>query len=159
MQKHPSAHLITVAEFMTRPVFALAPEQPVLAALEALIGRGISGAPVVDADNRLLGVLSEYDCLRVMAGAVFHSIPEGQVSQYMSRDVETVTPAVDLFRVAAMLQEGRFRRLPVVDDGRLVGIVARRDVLRALDRARRERAPVAAESVEERSERRSALHE
>lgn len=144
-------------EFMSHPVFTLDPQQEVMAALDALLKRGFSGAPVVDEAGRLIGVLSEQDCLRVMSGAAFHAMPEGQVRDNMSRVVESIAPDADLFEVAAMFEQGHHRRLPVVEDGRLVGIVARRDVLRALDHLRRSR-ETAAERFEARAERRSALH-
>jgi len=158
MHKRPAVTMPRAGEFMSHPVFALRPEQDVMEALEGLIHRGYSGAPVTDESGRLVGVLSEQDCLRVMSGAAFHATPEGHVCDNMSRGVETITPDTDLFAVAAMFEQGRHRRLPVVEDGRLIGIVARRDVLRALDRLRRGR-EAATERFEARAERRSALHE
>lgn len=157
MDKRPAAPLPTAGEFMTHPVFTLRPDDSVMVALGALLRRGFSGAPVVDGDGRLLGVLSEQDCMRVMASAAFHQLPEGQVHEHMTCCVESISPDLDLFDVVAMLQQGSHRRLPVVSDGRLVGIVARRDVLRALDGLRHAREATAAEPYELRGERRSAL--
>lgn len=144
---------------MTHPAFTLRPDDSVMVALEALLHRGFSGAPVVDGDGRLLGVLSETDCMRVMASAAFHAMPEGQVLEHMSSSVETISPDLDLFEVIALFQQGTHRRLPVVADGRLLGLVTRRDVLRALDRLRHAREATGAEPFELRSERRSARHE
>lgn len=144
---------------MAHPVFTLRPEQPVMEALEALLHRGYSGAPVVDGEGHLVGVLSEQDCLRVMAGAAFHAAPEGCIREHMTQRVETIAPDADLFDVVGMFQTGGHRRLPVIAGGRLVGIVARRDVLRALGTLRDARESAKPEGVMARGERRSALHE
>ena len=98
---------------MSHPVFALRPEQDVMEALEGLIHRGYSGAPVTDESGRLVGVLSEQDCLRVMSGAAFHATPEGHVCDNMSRGVETITPelALDLDRRWTEIQDARAAKL------------------------------------------------
>lgn len=159
MTHRPLATMPTASEFMAHPVFTLKPEMPVMDALAALLHRGISGAPVVDAEGHLVGVLSEHDCLRVMAGAAFHATPEGKVREHMTHRVETIRPDTDLFEVAGIFQGGQHRRLPVLDQGRLIGIVARRDLLRALEKLRTTREAQAAVDMRERAGRRSALHE
>lgn len=159
MTHRPSVTMPGAGEFMSHPVFTLSPDQPVMDALTALLHRGFSGAPVVDDAGRLVGVLSEQDCLRVLANAAFHAAPEGRVREHMTQRVETITPDADLFDVAGMFQTGGHRRLPVVRDGRLVGVVARRDVLRALETLRLARESAHPEGIMARGERRSALHE
>jgi CBS domain-containing protein len=101
-------------------------------AVRSLLKKGHSGAPVVDASGSVVGVLSEYDCLGVLAQAVAHGWPVGQVSEHMTRDVETVPPTEDVFALATRFTRGHHRRLLVVDDGRLVGLITRRDLLQAL---------------------------
>src|SRR5690606_29644635 len=98
-----------------------------------------SGAPVVAEDGTLVGIFSENDSLQALASAAFYVAPTGTVGEHMSRTVQTVGPDADLLRLTYLLHECRIRRLPVVADGRLVGLITRRDVLRALDRVRRER--------------------
>ena len=124
-------------DVMTREVVALTSETDLHDAMSLLLNRRISGAPVVDEAGTLIGILSEKDCLRALAGEVaLKGSPEGRVADYMSPDPITVAPATSLFDVVALFLERHIRRLPVVDDGRLVGQISRRDVLRAVDTMR-----------------------
>lgn len=120
----------TVKDLMRKEVAALSPEMSIEDAINFLLKHGVSGAPVVDADHKLMGVLSEKDCLRIFANGAYNVLPGGLVNRYMSTNVMTVTPGTDLFTLADILLKNPFRRLPVVDgDGVLVGQVSRRDVL------------------------------
>jgi Mg/Co/Ni transporter MgtE len=84
-------------------------------------------------------MLSERDCMRLMARAALRATPEGQVREHMSPSTVTVAPHDDLFAVLSLLQQDDRCVLPVVAGGRLLGIVASGDVLRALDRIRHAR--------------------
>lgn len=99
-------------------------------AIRKLLKHQISGAPAVDQDRRLLGVLSEKDCLRIFANAAYNVLPGAVVEQYMSTKITTIDSEADLFSAAQIFLNNPFRRLPIVDDeGRLVGQISRRDVL------------------------------
>jgi CBS domain-containing protein len=89
---------------------------------------------VVDADGRSLGVLSEEHCLKLMAlGDARFEAPTGTVAQYFDAAVPTVSPDMDVFYVAGMfLRDPRHRRFPVVADGKLMGVVTRKDILKTL---------------------------
>lgn len=120
-----------VKDFMTKALITLGPDTDIFAAIDILLKNRISGAPVVDARKRLIGILSEKDCLRVFASGAFHQLVGGIVADYMSKNLTTVDPEDDLFKVAGLFFKNSFRRLPVLDDGVLVGQVSRRDVLQA----------------------------
>lgn len=129
-----------VREIMTRSLVTLGSDMTVAAAAEVLLEHGISGAPVVDAEGLLLGLLSEYDCLRAVASAEYqmdtHDAAE-TVAEIMTTECHTVEPGLDLFGLAHEFVRLRVRRFPVLDDGRLVGQVSRRDALRAALKLRR----------------------
>jgi CBS domain-containing protein len=101
-------------------------------AIGLLLKNNISGAPVIDNDNNLCGILSEKDCLRIFANGSFYDMPGGSVSQFMTDVVSTVEPTSDLFSVADKFLKHNFRRMPVVKGKKLVGQIRRRDVLRAI---------------------------
>lgn len=130
----------TVRELMTRKLVTLRPEMPALDAAELLLKKGISGAPVVDEEGHLLGLLSEYDCLRATASADYemdsHDAIE-LVGDLMSRGCLTVTPDTRLFTLAHAFVSRRVRRFPVVENGKLIGQVSRRDALRGAVKLRR----------------------
>jgi CBS domain-containing protein len=126
--------------FMQRKVFALRPEMTLDQAAHDLLRHGFSGAPVVDVAGRVLGVLSELDCLEALAASAFDEAPAGLVADRMHRELDTIPPETDLFTVVQHFRENVHRRILVVDrEGHLLGVVARRDVLRALGHARRRR--------------------
>jgi len=102
-------------------------------AVRSLLKKRHSGAPVVDSAGKLVGVLSEYDCVAVLARAAAEEWPAGRVSERMTTDVETVSPAEDVFALATRFTEGRHRRLLVVEGEKLVGVISRRDLLGALE--------------------------
>lgn len=126
--------LPTAAEIMAREVVTLSPDTPIHTAMRTLLSRKISGAPVVDDDGHLVGILSEKDCLRVLTAEAFDGLPEGHVADYMTAEPSTIAPSTDLLDIASRFLASAFRRLPVVDaGGALVGQVSRRDVLAAID--------------------------
>ncbi|MCZ7590998.1 MAG: CBS domain-containing protein [Kiritimatiellae bacterium] len=126
--------LYTVREIMVRRLVTLRPNQPIRDAIDILLRSRISGAPVVDADGKLIGMLSEKDCLKVFVNDAFHNTDPDHVEDYMSRTLTTIDPDADLFAAASMFLKNSFRRLPVVENGKLVGLITRRDVLDATRR-------------------------
>ena len=133
----------TARDMMARKVVTLRPEMAAIEAAEVLIKNGISGAPVVGKEGELLGLLSEFDCLRAVAAADYemdrHDARE-RVGDLMTREPRTVGPDVDLLTLAHAFVTQRVRRFPVVDEaGKLLGQVSRRDALKAAVRLRHER--------------------
>jgi len=120
-----------VAEYMTTNLHTLSPDGDIHQAVSFLLEHRISGAPVV-ADGKLVGMLSEKDCLRLLATGSDHSAPSGTVRDFMVSNVETIPSTVNIYHVAGMFLQKPYRRFPVVDDGVLVGQISRRDVLKAI---------------------------
>lgn len=125
---------VLVKDYMTREVISVSPDVEITAATESLIAHDISGAPVLDEHGRLAGILTERDCMKVALHAGYHDVPYGLVRDYMTANPESVTPEQSVLTLAEKFIHGRFRRYPVVDNGRLVGIISRRDILRALSK-------------------------
>jgi CBS domain-containing protein len=96
-----------------------------------LVEQDIPGVLVVD-DGRLIGVVTERDCIDVALQAGYFDERGGTVAEFMTTSVETLDPDDSLMDVAERMTKAPYRRFPVVEDGRLVGLLTRRDVLRAL---------------------------
>lgn len=122
----------TAREIMQTKVVTVRADDEVEKAVRSLIKHGHSGAPVVDTEGRLQGVLSEHDCVRVMAETIVEGWPSGHVEQQMTREVETVEGATDVLAISTLFTQGRHRRLFVVEGDRLVGLISRRDLMKAL---------------------------
>jgi len=105
-------------------------------ASEAILKNKASGASVVDADGKLVGVLSELDCLRAMVTSVYNgSDPGGAlVGDIMTTDVEVADAGDDIIQIATSMLENKRRRRPVVKDGKLIGQISCRQILRAVTR-------------------------
>jgi CBS domain-containing protein len=122
-----------VSDHMSHDPMVFAPDMDIHRAIKALLENRISGAPVLDAEGRLVGILTKKDCLKVAFSASYHRDWGGPVSGFMTREVETIEADASIVQVAAMFLESQFRRFPVLSGGRVVGIISRHDVLRALE--------------------------
>lgn len=123
----------TVRDYMTTRLLTFSPDTEVMSALRQLVTRGHSGAPVVEDDGRIVGMLSEKDCLKVAVMANYEDVSPGVVRDYMSSSVATVGPDTSLLEVAGRFIDAPFKRFAVVVDGKLVGQISRSDILRAID--------------------------
>ncbi len=124
--------LPVVRECMARKLLTLKSDTEILDAVAFLLKHKISGAPVVDSDNHLVGVISEKDCLNLLAKGVRGNVPHGSIAEFMTTEVETISPDMDLYYAAGLFLKRNYRRFPVVEDGVLVGQISRRDILRAI---------------------------
>ena len=118
-------------DFMTPHLVTLRPDMELMDAIKLLLEKQISGAPVVDAQGNLVGILTERDCLAQVIVASYHGEAAGRVTEVMGHDVQTVDADASLMDIAQSFVKAKYRRYPVMDGNRLVGIISRRDVLRA----------------------------
>lgn len=151
---------MTVDEIMTRDVITVKPETSIHAAARLMVDHGVSGLPVVDDQGQVVGIISEGDLIirqrpreRVSWWRNFFSDSEqlardyqkragATVGEVMTRALVSAGPGLSLESVAAILDKHRIRRVPVVSDGRLVGIVSRGDLIKALAAAPPSRPPL-----------------
>lgn len=122
----------TVADIMATRLVTFTPDTNIHAAIRILLDQRLSGAPVVDADGTVVGMLSKKDCLKIVFSARYHDDWGGPVREFMSAPVETLDAGQDLVSAAQVFLDSHFRRFPVLRDGALVGQVSRYDVLKAL---------------------------
>ncbi len=124
----------TVAgQIMTKDLVTVRPDMTVMEAVGVLLKHQISGAPVMDANRRLVGIMSELDCVNHISHSAMNGVPPEQVEDLMTRDVKTVSPDATLLTLVHHFTKYRYRRLPVVDEeGTLLGQISRRDLMRAL---------------------------
>ena len=123
---------ILVRDYMTRKVVKLRPEMEILRAVHELIDGRVSGAPVVDDRGTTVGMLTERDCMKVVLNAAYHQEHGGLVKEFMATDIEVMDPDLSIVDAAKKFYENTYLRYPVVDDGRLIGVISRSDVMRAM---------------------------
>ena len=123
---------IKVRDYMTRHLVTFRPEMDLFTAINRLLEHGIASAPVIDSEGYLIGMLSESDCLRAILSGAYFEDAHGTVGNYMTSAVDTIAGEADIIEAAETFLRGQRRRLPVLESGRLVGMIARSDVLRAV---------------------------
>ena len=120
---------ITARDFMVTKLITIAPDADVLDAVQLLLKHRISGAPVVEANGRYLGVFSEKCSMHVLLDAAYEQLPVRDVRSFMDVEAQTIGAETHLLSVAQVFLLTPARRLPVLEDGKLIGQVSRRDVL------------------------------
>ncbi len=125
---------VKVRDYMVTNLIVFHPDTDLFAAIDELLSHSISGAPVVDAKGKLVGILSELDCLKSIVSGSYYDYESlgGEVSEFMTTSVETVSPDLDILTVCDRFTKDNRRRFPVVEDGKLVGQISRKDILRAI---------------------------
>ena len=121
-----------VRDYMAGKLITFKPDTDVLDAIHELVQQRIAGAPVVNDQGELVGMLSELDCMTVALNAGYYGDWGGPVSDYMTPDVESVDADMNIIDLAQKFLQTKYRRFPVLRNNRLVGQISRRDVLRAL---------------------------
>jgi len=123
----------TVRMYMDTETHALSADDDILVAVRRLLDEGVTGAPVVDDQGHVVGNLSEYDCLRLLAEGRGGDMPRGRVRDFMATTFTAVPPTMDVYYVEGMfLTDPANRRFMVMEGQRLVGVVTRKDILRAV---------------------------
>lgn len=125
---------VTVRDHMTRKLVTFHPDQTINVVVDKLLDKRISGAPVIDDEGNLVGVISEGDCLKQVVKGKYNNHPtlHGRVSEYMATDVKHVNPDLNIFELAQMFLNLRLRRFPVLENGKLIGQISQKDVMRAV---------------------------
>jgi tRNA nucleotidyltransferase (CCA-adding enzyme) len=133
--KQQIPHPLTARELMSSPVRTIRPETKITQAQRILLRYGHSGLSVVNDQDKLVGIISRRD----LDLALHHGFNHAPVKGYMTPHLKTINPHTTLPEIEAIMVNYDIGRLPVVDDGKLVGIVTRTDVLRQLHQERHEK--------------------
>jgi len=124
---------MSVKNYMACDLVTFTPDTNVLSAIRTLIKNNISGAPVVDETGWIVGILSEYDCLKPNLEASYHNDVGTLVKNSMSTKVTTIDVNASLTQAAELFIKHGVRRLPVVENKKLIGQISRRDILQAIN--------------------------
>lgn len=123
---------IAVADYMATRIVTLKPDTQVLIAIKQLLAHKITSAPVLSNTGEFMGMFSEKDCMKVVLETSYNQGMSGIVSDYMSEDVTSVKAEDSIIDVAEKFQGHSVRSYPVFANNKLIGIVSRTDVLKAL---------------------------
>jgi CBS domain-containing protein len=124
--------LPVVRDYMDKVVPTLSPDTGILEAVDFLLKNHVTGAPVLDDAGNVIGILTEKDCLRLLSTGMEADKPRGIVRDFMSTEVASVPSHMNIYFLAGMFLKANYRRLPVIDNGKLVGAITRFDILRVI---------------------------
>lgn len=123
-----------ISNYMATNLVTFKEDTSIAEAMNVIVKNKISGAPVVNINGRLIGLLSEKDCIRAVLEGPYNQRPSmiGTVGDYMSTDIRTVHPDATILEIAMEFAHSNYKRFPVVENGRLVGQISRVDILSAV---------------------------
>lgn len=125
-----------ISKYMATKLITFKPTDDIWDAINTIVKNKISGTPVVDEKGVLLGMLSEVDCMRVVLEGTYNNQPGGvgQVKDYMAFNPTTIDVKTTLIEAAFNFAHSKYKRFPVLENGRLVGQLSRSDVLKAISK-------------------------
>lgn len=124
---------LAVSDYMTTNLITFTPDQPIESVMQSLIKHRISGGPVVNEKNELIGIISEGDCIKQISESRYYNMPmqDQTIAKHMASNVETIDGNMNIFDAAKKFLEAKRRRFPIVENGKLVGQISQKDVLKA----------------------------
>jgi len=122
---------VLVKDIMTTNLLLFTVEQSIHEVMNSFIKNKISGGPVVDDRGKLIGVISEADCMKEVSDSRYFNMPilDKSVGHFMTKEVETLPASMTLFDAASRFHETSRRRFPVLDNNKLVGQISRKDIV------------------------------
>jgi len=123
---------VVVRDCMSRKVVSFSVRDDVGDVVAVLLENKISGAPVLDEQHQVIGFVSEQDCIKEMLNTAFYCDLTANAGDVMKAPVVTVKPDTPISELAEQLDTHKPRVYPVVEDGKLIGVISRTDVLKEL---------------------------
>jgi len=125
---------ILVSDYMTKKLITFKPEDSLDHVIHLLIANKISGGPVINDQNELIGIISETDCIKHVSESKYYNMPsdsDNTVAKKMNSNVDTIDKDMNIFDAASKFINSKRRRFPVVENGKLIGQISQKDVLKA----------------------------
>ena len=132
--KKKNKELILVSDYMSTKLITFKATDSLDHVISLLIQNKISGGPVVNDANELIGIISETDCIKHISESKYYNMPSdinNTVGKYMVTDVDTIDKNMNIFDAAFKFLSARRRRFPVCENGKLIGQLSQKDVLKA----------------------------
>ncbi len=126
--------MFEASTIMQKELITVRPDTPIQEAIKLMVDFKITGIPVVEGDNRLVGVVSEKDVLKLLYNAQDKT---RHVCDFMTDAVRSFEADNTIMEICQCLINNNFRRIPITDDGKLVGVISRKDVIRFILKLRK----------------------
>jgi CBS domain-containing protein len=123
---------ISVTDYMSKNVITVTPDMEVIQAIKIMLDNKITSVPVLDERGELIGLFSEKDGVKGVVEFSYNQSMDGKVRENMTKETPIIDFEKSVIDAAIQFQEMNTRSLPVFQEGRMVGIISRADVMRAL---------------------------
>ena len=123
--------MLKAKDVMTKKVITISPEATLADVVKLLEANGITGVPVVDADEKVIGIITEKDILNFVL-TYSSKVQITKIKEAMTKNVICFTSDTDIDKIALCFSKSDIRRVPIVDEGKLVGIISRKDLISSL---------------------------
>ncbi len=124
---------VKVSDYMTRKLITFKSDERMEKVIDTLIKYRISGGPVVNNKHELIGIISEGDCIKHISESRYYNMPmdNNTVEKHMIKNVDTIDGNMNIFDAANKFLESKHRRFPILENGKLVGQISQKDILKA----------------------------
>ena len=124
---------ILVKDYMSRDVITFRKTDSIYSAMQELLKKKISGAPVINKSGKVVGIISETDMMKNIVDSQYYNMPitKTNVSKYMKKSVDYISPDITIFEAASEFLKLKRKRFPVIISGKIVGIISRIDIISA----------------------------
>lgn len=125
---------ILVSDYMSKNLITFKENQSIEEVIDTLIKNKISGGPVVNEKNELIGIISEGDCMKQISDSRYYNLPideKNTVGKAMIKEVETINGDMNVFDAVNKFLNSKRRRFPILENGKLVGLISQKDILKA----------------------------
>ena len=131
IKKRSSPNRLLVSDIMSHKLVLFNPDESIHDVMKKFIKFRVSGGPVVNSSGKLVGIISEADCMKEISDSRYFNMPilDKSVGHFMTSKVETIESSMSVFDAAEKFHKSSRRRYPVLDKGRLVGQVSRTDIV------------------------------
>jgi predicted transcriptional regulator len=129
-----------ITKYMAKDLITFSEDTEIMEVIDVLLEKHISGAPVLNKNNEIIGVIDDKDCLSTIVDSVYHNAPirKKKVSSYVTDIFKTISIEADIVDAANEFIQSNYKRLLVTDqNGKLKGQISRRDILRAIKEVNR----------------------
>ena len=132
-QSNDDSTSLKVSDYMTKDLITFTSNQSIESVMQSLIKNRISGGPVVNDKRELIGIISEGDCIKQISESRYYNMPmqDQTIEKHMAINVETIDGNMNIFDAANKFLSAKRRRFPIVENGKLVGQISQKDVLKA----------------------------
>jgi CBS domain-containing protein len=125
-----------ITKYMATDLITFTPETDVIEAIRTFLKNNISGAPVLNENKEVVGLIDDKDCLRLLIDSVYHNVPIANINvqSYMTDVMKVIDVSANVVDAAKIFLETKYKRLLVInEDGKLIGQISRHDILKAID--------------------------